>query len=1097
MKSRILSTFLFTLLAVLWGKAFTQDLVNITITVTSVSHNFQCCTDAAGISCGFLPDRPEPRYRVRAQYIYGGTGAGFGTTSVINPGNGVSCGTISQNVSIMSVAGVCADEVEIDVDMWEEDGCGGDNTYNTGCLNDDENRTQISPNYLLSTLTPGSANTVVISGSNGYEVTCDITYDIISAPTNTSTTTSGCAGTNANLSATTTQTVGGMDFLWYDAAVGGNLVGSGSPFTPTLTTSTTYYVAYGNVSSCETDRTPVSVTVTPAPAPTGTGATICANNTAMISANSGSAIGYNWYDDASMTTLLGTGSSYTTPSLTTSTSYFVTATYSGGCESSPTQVDVTVESESTDPSSINASPSTPICPSGGPVSLAVIGGSLGAGANWVWYETGCGSGTSIGTGASISVSPSVTTIYYVRAEGSCNTTNCASVTVTVESLPTDPTSINASSSTACAGSTIILSVNGGSAGSGDWTWYEAGCGTGSPIGTGATISVAPTATTDYFVRAETPCGNSACVSTTIAFNAMVSGPTGATASLNNICPGDTTQLSVSGTALPADYAWVWYTAACGAVPVGVGTTLDVAPTATTTYYVAAVGTCGSSSCQSVTVTVLPGSVTPDGIITDNNNFCIGGSANLSVDGGSLESGASWTWYENSCGGSTPIGTGSSITVTPTSTTTYYVRGEGGTCGNTQCATISINVHGAQVYLVPFDTVCVDGNTSFNLTGGLPTGGTYSGTSVSGGVFNASTAGVGTHAVTYTYTDGFGCSNSATENIVVVEANTAATSVTADNNVVCNAGSAMLTVNGGNLVTGANWYWYQNSCGGGTPIGNGNSITVSPTQTTTYFVRAEGGNDFCGPTECVAITISVSNPSANLLPFDDVCEANTVMLTGGIPGGGVYSGTGVSGNSFDAAVAGTGTHTITYTYTDGNGCSASATEDITVVDGGVTATTSTEVETCANGGVLVYVSASGGTGNYTYVWSDGTTQNPHMWTEPGTYTVTVGDGSGCAAVVDSIEINDDLSSPCLELANTFTPNGDGTNDIWNLDFSSYSTATLEVYSRWGVLVYKTDGLIIQWDGNDMSGNALPAGTYYYIVDIDSGTMTQNGPISIVR
>lgn len=329
----------------------------------------------------------------------------------------------------------------------------------------------------------------------------------------------------------------------------------------------------------------------------------------------------------------------------------------------------------------------------------------------------------------------------------------------------------------------------------------------------------------------------------------------------------------------------------------------------------------------------------------------------------------------------------------------------------------------------------------------------------------------------------------------MDANSAATSVTADNNTVCNSGSATLTVNGGNLVSGADWFWYENACGGGASIGNGASITVSPTQTTTYFVRAEGGNDYCGPTECVAITISVSNPEANLLPFDDVCGASVITLNGGIPGGGTYSGTGVSGGMFDAGAAGVGTHTITYTYTDGNGCSASTTGDITVQAGSITLETAIETQTCANGGVLVHAIASGGNGSYTYVWSDGTNENPHYWTEPGTYTVTVSDGSGCSASVDSIEVSEDLA--CLELANTFTPNGDGTNDTWNLDFTAFSSAELEVYSKWGVLVYQTDGLTINWDGNDLNGNALPAGTYYYIVNLDGGSKTQNGPITIVR
>lgn len=948
------------------------------------------------------------------------------------------------------------------------------------------------------------------TGIDNYSNTITVTVETLStAPSSiTASATTLCGSGTVDLTVNGGSLGTGATWEWYngDPTGGGTPIGSGAMLSSYSVSSTmTIYVrAEGSCNNTSTVSTTITVG-TPNTDPTGVTAsstTICNGSTVDLTVQGGAlGTGGNWVwyntDPSSgspASIYSSTSSSYNGVAPTSSTTYYVRAE---GCDTTIVQsISVTVQTLSTDPSSITASATT-ICVGGGPVNLSVVGGSLGTGASWQWYDAGCGS-SNVGSGTSLAVNPTVTTTYYVRAEGTCNNSNCASVTITVNQESTDPTGILTANTNLCLGQTAVLNVSGGSLGAGaTWEWYEASCG-GSSIGSGNAISVSPTATTTYFVRAEGTCNTTNCATTTITIGNGAADPDSATVSMNNICPEDTVTLTVwSSTSLPSGYVYVWYTSACGAVPVGVGQTLDVSPSSTTTYYVKAVGTCGESLCASVSVTVLPGSVTPDGILTDNNNFCIGGSAILTVDGGSLESGASWTWYENSCGGSTPIGTGSSITVTPTSTTTYYVRGEGGTCGNTQCATISINVHGAQVYLVPFDTVCVDGNTAFNLTGGLPTGGTYSGTAVSSGVFNASTAGVGTHAITYTYTDGFGCSNSATENIVVADASTAASSITADNNVVCNSGTATLTVNGGNLVSGADWYWYENSCGGGTSIGTGTSIMVSPTQTTTYFVRAEGGNDYCGFTECVAITISVSNPSANLLPFDPVCEASTVTLTGGIPSGGSYSGTGVSGNSFDASAAGTGTHTITYTYTDGNGCSATAMENITVVDGGVSATVSTEVETCANGGVLVHVAASGGTGNYTYLWSDGTTQNPHMWTEPGTYTVTVGDGSGCATVADSIVIDDDLSSPCLELANTFTPNGDGTNDTWNLDFSSYNTAKLEVYSRWGLLVYQTDGLVIQWDGNDLSGNALPSGTYYYVIDIDSGTMTQNGPISIVR
>ena len=65
------------------------------------------------------------------------------------------------------------------------------------------------------------------------------------------------------------------------------------------------------------------------------------------------------------------------------------------------------------------------------VSLGITGGLLGGAASWTWYENGCGSGTAIGTGATINVTPTVSTTYYVRAEGLCNTTTCVAVPVLI------------------------------------------------------------------------------------------------------------------------------------------------------------------------------------------------------------------------------------------------------------------------------------------------------------------------------------------------------------------------------------------------------------------------------------------------------------------------------------------------------------------------------------------------------------------------------------------------------------------------------------------------------------------------------------------
>lgn len=78
------------------------------------------------------------------------------------------------------------------------------------------------------------------------------------------------------------------------------------------------------------------------------------------------------------------------------------------------------------------------------------------------------------------------------------------------------------------------------------------------------------------------------------------------------------------------------------------------------------------------------------VLSGNTNVCAGGSTTLSVTGGSLNTATEWKWYAGSCGG-TAIGTGTSLSVSPTANTTYFVRGEGGCAPNGPCASISVTV----------------------------------------------------------------------------------------------------------------------------------------------------------------------------------------------------------------------------------------------------------------------------------------------------------------------------------------------------------------------------------------------------------------------
>ena len=167
------------------------------------------------------------------------------------------------------------------------------------------------------------------------------------------------------------------------------------------------------------------------------------------------------------------------------------------------------------------------------------------------------------------------------------------------------------------------------------------------------------------------------------------------ASSTTVTVGGSITLSVNGGSLGASDTWKWYTGSCGGTAIGSGTSIVVSPAVTTTYYLRAEG-CTNTDCVSVTITACG----PTGVTSNaaNNTICSGTSTTLTVQG-VLAGAASWKWYKNACGydesrsdNEGAIGTGASLKVSPTSTTTYYVRSEGGICGKTICKSITITVN---------------------------------------------------------------------------------------------------------------------------------------------------------------------------------------------------------------------------------------------------------------------------------------------------------------------------------------------------------------------------------------------------------------------
>ncbi|MFN5622170.1 MAG: hypothetical protein ACK478_12790, partial [Flavobacteriales bacterium] len=125
---------------------------------------------------------------------------------------------------------------------------------------------------------------------------------------------------------------------------------------------------------------------------------------------------------------------------TQSGTYTYVTTNASGCPNTATLI-LTINPLNIAPSAALASANN--VSAGTAVTLTVSGGSLGTGAQWKWYRGSCG-GTFLGTGSSITVAPSATETYFVRAEGTCNTTACSSVTVNVISAPCGPEAVSAS-----------------------------------------------------------------------------------------------------------------------------------------------------------------------------------------------------------------------------------------------------------------------------------------------------------------------------------------------------------------------------------------------------------------------------------------------------------------------------------------------------------------------------------------------------------------------------------------------------------------------------------------------------------------------------
>ena len=495
------------------------------------------------------------------------------------------------------------------------------------------------------------------NGSNTKTMNLLITVTAI--PTITATTpASRCDSGAVTLNATASSGT----INWYADASGGTSIGSDASFvTPTLSSTTTFYVESAS-GTCVSPRLPVIATVNNTPTITSTTpATRCDSGTVTLSATS-NAGSVAWYNVSVGGTPLSTSNNFVIANITSTTTYYVEAT-SGNCTSPRTAVIATVN---TTPTITSTTPGSR-CDAGSVTLTAVVNsGTVN------WYNLASG-GTIQGTGLTFTT-PSIaaTTTYYVEVTNG----NCTSPrTAVIATVNTTPIITATAPSSRCDAGTVTL---GASANAGTLNWYGVPTG-GTILATGSSFTTPSiSSSTTYYVEAV----NGSCSSARSAVLATINNsPTIPTTIPTTICSGET--FTISATASAGTLAW--YNLPTGGIVQGTGTSFSLSNwTTTTTFYVQATdGSCQSARIPvSVTVNQRPTntSITP-------GTRCGIGTVTLAA----AFSSGTISWFTNSSGG-TAIATGGTFT-TPiiSASTTYYVEAENNGCISSSRTAITATV----------------------------------------------------------------------------------------------------------------------------------------------------------------------------------------------------------------------------------------------------------------------------------------------------------------------------------------------------------------------------------------------------------------------
>ena len=861
--------------------------------------------------------------------------------------------------------------------------------------------------------TGNSYSTLSISSSTTYYVeagtTCKsarvsiqaIINSIPSAPSGSDV--SRCGTGTVTLSASGSGTI-----RWYAASSGGAQLGSGTSFTsPSISASTTYYAESDNGCPSAT-RTPIQAIIDPIPvAPASSNVSRCGSGTLSLTAT-GSGQLY-WYSSSSGGTLLFTGAGFTTPSISSTTTYYVET--GGTCRSSRTSVQAIISPVTATPVTNDVSR----CNSG-TVTLTASSASAIA-----WYSAASGGTLLSSTSSFTTPTLASTTIYYVSAG-----TTCPSIRIPVQAIvTTTPPVPLVQDGSRCGSGSITLSGTSGTR----INWYNSASG-GTLLDTGATFNTPNiSSSTTYYADAGVGC-NSARVPVVASITPLPASPV---VTNGTRCGSGSVVLAASSA-----HQLYWFSQAVGGSVLDSGTTFTTPSISNTTSYYVETGTL----CRSLRVAVVANiTAIPAAPSVNNASRCNSGSVTLSAS-----SSLTLKWYDQISGGIL-LATGNSYTTgVLVSSQTYYVQA-GDVCLSARVPVQAIITSPPAVPVLSDGERCGPGSVS--LSGTSPeqinwydamTGGSTLG---SGSTFNTPVISVTT---TFYADAGLGC-NSARVPVIASIIQLPATPSTS-NDTVCGGGSMTLIA-----VATDSIFWFDVPVGGIQIASGSNFTTPNLSNTATYYV--ESGDN------CRSIRIAVD---AVIIPYGQISS----VLDGSSCGSGQVTLSVISSDViswYDTLIGGnilgSGTTFIipslssshTYYAVPGVRCPGSPVAVNAIIHPALHVDIGLDSIVIQSGQSVLL---DPGAGYANYQWSTGDSTQSISVNSTGYYSITVIDTNGCFATdVVYVEVMVGVQGNTLYSDFNIYPNPANESLVVSGKIANQHKGNLFVYSIEGKVLHKIE------------------------------------------